>query len=127
MVQRAGESDERGARDFAVVAQVVARHDGEGCCPRRSPPRQGLGDETEHCAWITVAGQVVRNVGMVGEEHTRFRVDVVAAFCDRQRHNAKARVGQQREHLGRLLGREQVVELSADDAHARYRRWPARS
>ena len=119
LVQRAGEADEGGARDFAVVAQVVARHDGEGFRSRRTSPRQGFGDETEHRAWITVAGQVVRNVGMVGEEHTRFRVDVIAALCDRQRHDAKGRIGQQLEYLGRLLRREQVVELSTDDAHTR--------
>ena len=65
------------------------------------------------------SGQVVRNVWVVGDERARRRVDVIPALGDGQRHDAQGRVGQQLQHLGRLLGREQVVELGADDAHTR--------
>ena len=63
------------------------------------------------------------DVGIIGDEGLRSRVDVIAALGDGQRDDAQLGTGQQRKHLGRLLRREQVVDLCADDAHAGLAVW----
>ena len=111
------EADEGGPRHFAVVSQVVTRHHGERFDTGRASPRQGLDDDAEHRARCAVAGEVSGHVGVVGDECAGVRIDVVPAFGDGQRDDAQVRVGQQREHLVRLIRGEQVVELGADHAH----------
>jgi hypothetical protein len=95
--------DHRPPRQLPVARHVVARQDRERRQAGATPARERLDEEAE--GRRRPAGRGVRD-------------DPVAVARDRQRDQARARIGQRRQHRAALLGREQVAAQRADDARA---------
>ena len=112
---RPGEAQDRGARDVPVALDVVAGHHRE----RRHPAsrRRASAAVTKPERWPAARRRAARSrsaervarVELAGDV-----VDAVAALGDRQRDDARGRVGEALEDRGGVVRRVQVLEDRAD-------------
>lgn len=100
----------------AVHRKVVAGQERREGKARRVAAPEGLDQQAGHAAGPVGTGQIMGNIGIVGAQLPRGRIDPVALFGDGQRDDARAGCGEGREDPARFFGQDQALPEGSDDA-----------
>ena len=100
---------------MAVGGEIVAGQHGEGGSARNPPARQRGHEESDRRARRVRILQVMNDVGMTLVEIAGLRRVAVALLGDRQRDDARGRIGHARDQRGGFLGGDFACENRADD------------